>query len=117
MPTGINKQKNITVHKEPCSKQNLYAMINIDAMTQASQNLKAGAFKLWIYFAKNQDKYHFELSSKDAINNFGVGSKSQYDTAVKELTDKGYLRPVAGKEHANSWEFFEIPPKEDSSDL
>lgn len=109
---NCNNQKNVTVHKEKCDKQNYYATINLNAMEAAAQDLQAGAFKLWIYFSKNQDKYHFELSSKDALNSFGM-KKTQYDTAIAELIKKGYLRPVEGKEHANSWDFFEIPKPEE----
>ena len=41
-------------------------------MEQAARVLKAGAFKLWVYFAKNQNGYEFALSSKDALETFGI---------------------------------------------
>lgn len=75
----VPNQKIVRIEKEPCGKGNLYAAINLKALEAAAQNLDAGAFKLWIYFAKNQNGYEFALSSKDANTTFGLG-KSQYDT-------------------------------------
>lgn len=98
------KQKVITINKSKCDKQNLYATINLNALHLAAQDLKAGAFKLWTYFAQNQNNYSFALSNKDANDSFGI-KKDQYDTAMKELADKGYLR----LDHGNNWIFSDIP--------
>ena len=73
-------------------------------MEKAAQELDAGAFKLWCYFAKNQNGYEFALSSKDAADNFGL-KKKQYDNAVKELIEKSYLVVSKG----NNYVFNEIP--------
>ena len=100
----VPNQKIVTVEKEPCGKGNLYAAINLNAMEAAAQDLDAGAFKLWIYFAKNQNGYEFALSSKDTHDTFGLG-KSQYDTAVKKLISSGYLTNTQG----NQYTFSEIP--------
>lgn len=100
----VPNQKVIRIEKEPCGKGNLYAAINLNAMEAAAQALDAGAFKLWIYFAKNQNGYEFALSSKDAHATFGLG-KSQYDTAVKKLISSGYLTNTQG----NQYIFSEIP--------
>ena len=100
----VPNQKIVTVEKEPCGKGNLYAAINLNALEAAAQDLDAGAFKLWIYFAKNQNGYEFALSSKDAHDAFGLG-KSQYDTAVKKLISSGYLTNTQG----NQYTFSEIP--------
>ena len=97
----VPNQKIVTVEKEPCGKGNLYAAINLNAMEAAAQDLDAGAFKLWIYFAKNQNGYEFALSSKDAHDTFGLG-KSQYDTAVKKLIAAGYLTNVQGNQYVFS---------------
>ena len=86
----VPNQKVVEVNKEVCNKQNLYATINLDAMGQAAQALDAGAFKLWIYFAKNQNGFEFALSSKEVENNFGMKIK-QYNNAIDTLIDKGYL--------------------------
>jgi hypothetical protein len=63
-------------------------------MQQAAINLDAGAFKLWIYFAKEQQDYEFALSSKAVKENFGI-KKTQYDNAIAQLITKGYLYPIA----------------------
>ena len=102
--TTVPNQKVVKVEKEPCGKGNLYAAINLKALEAAAQNLDAGAFKLWIYFAKNQNGYEFALSSKDAKDTFGLG-KSQYDTAIKKLISSGYLTNIQG----NQYTFSETP--------
>lgn len=107
---GKDKQKTIArLHKEPCDTNNLYAKINLNAMEQAAQNLNAGAFKLWCYFAKNNPTYkNWDLSSKDASNSFGLKT-SQYNTAVEELIDKNYLIEIeTDSKKANLWEFYEL---------
>jgi hypothetical protein len=81
-------------------------MYNLEALQYAMIDLKGETFKLWMYLGKNQDGYTFALSKVDAIK-WGVGSKSSYDRAVKELIEKGYLVETT-KNHFN---FFEIPPK------
>lgn len=55
--------------------------------------LKPSAFKLWCYFAKNQNAYEFGLSSQDAqlFCNF---SHPTYLAAFDELVKKGYLEEV-----------------------
>ena len=83
-------QKTITVKKEPTDKQHYYTSINLQALELAAIDLKAGAFKLWIYLGINQDKFTFGLSNKAAFEYFGI-KKDQYDSAVKELIEKGYL--------------------------
>ena len=96
-------QKIVEVDKEICNRQNPYAAINLAVMCKAAQELDAGAFKLWIYFAKNQKGYKFALSSKAVERDFGMKIK-QYNNAVKELIDKGYLVHIQG----DSYKFHEI---------
>lgn len=60
-------------------------------MEEAARTLEsAGAFELWIYFAKNQNNYTFALSSRDVENTFGMKIK-QYNNAISKLIEKGYL--------------------------
>ena len=40
MPTKYPNQKQVKVIKEPCNSKNIYAMINIEAMKNAAQNLE-----------------------------------------------------------------------------
>lgn len=99
-------QKTITVCKEDCNKQNYYATINLNALECAAIDLKSGAFKLWVYFAKNQNNYTFALSNKAVAEQFGI-KKDQYDSAVKELIEKGYLIETA----KNIYQFKELSEK------
>lgn len=97
------KQKIVKVNKQVCNKENLYATINLEAMSKSAIDLDAGAFKLWVYFAKNQNNYEFALSSKDANDTFGL-KKKQYDNAVAELIEKGYLVQTEGLHYT----FYEV---------
>ena len=101
----VPNQKVVRVNKEECDTTHLYAKINLAAMEAAAQNLDAAAFKLWVYFSKNQDDYLFALSSRDVENTFGM-KKGQYDTAIKKLIEGGYLIAEVG---SNQYIFNEIP--------
>ena len=103
----VPNQKTITIKKECCDTKNLYAKINIEALTSAVQDLKGESFKLWIYLSKNQDNYTFNLSKVDAMN-FGIGSISSYNRAVAELVQKGYLQEIQKDEYT----FIERPQKD-----
>lgn len=105
--TTVENQKTIKIQKEVCDENHLYAKINLEALQAAMIDLKGESFKLWIYMSKNQSGYTFALSKVDAIK-WGVGSKSSYDRAVKELIEKGYLVETS-KNHFN---FYEIPKDE-----
>ena len=86
----------------------LYAMMNIDALSAAVQNLKGSGLKMWLYFNKNQDGYKFELSQK-ACQLWGIKKDSYYD-GIRELESKGYLFPIY--EGSNIYKFYETPPSE-----
>lgn len=62
---SVPNQKIVTCYKEPCDKINIYMILNMKALEHAATDLSYGGFKLYIYFAKNQDGYCFALSSKD----------------------------------------------------
>lgn len=100
----VANQKTIKTMKEPCNKENLYAMYNLDALQSAMLDLKGETFKLWCYIGKNQNGYKFALSKVDAMR-WGIGSKSSYDRAVKELREKGYLVETS----PNHFTFYEKP--------
>ena len=103
----VPNQKGITIHKEPCdntAQEHYYAKINLEAISHAAMDLDAGAFKLWIYFAKNQPGYRFALSKKVVEEQFGI-KKTQYDNAIKELKEKRYLVQDKG----NYYSFYEVP--------
>lgn len=108
--TTVPNQKVIVVAKAVTDEKNKYARINLQAMDNAAQDLGAGAFKLWIYFAKNQNGYEFALSRQAVENNFGI-KKKQYDNAIEELITKKYL--VVTK--SNYYTFYEVPKIEKES--
>ena len=104
--TTSPNQKTITVCKELCDNQHYYTMINLNALECAAIDLKSGAFKLWVYLAKNQNNFTFGLSNKAVAEQFGI-KKDQYDNAVKELIEKGYLIETA----KNIYQFKELSEK------
>lgn len=98
------------IHKEPCDKNNIYAMINIEAMQMAMKDLTPVQFQVWLYFAKNQAGYVFAVSPAAALNEFGI-KKQSFQDAKRVLKDKGYLvpNPTKGK---NYFIFYEKPVEE-----
>lgn len=102
---SVPNQKHINCsHKEPCDNNHIYLKINIDAVQSAALNLKPSTFKVWLYFAKNQESFEFDLSSV-AVCDFCNISDKTYREAIKELTDKRYLVQVA----KSCFEFYEVP--------
>ena len=88
---SVPNQRNITINKQPTNKQNLFTANNLDALDQAAGRLTSAAgFKLYMYLAKNQDKYNFWLSSADFESWASVGQRA-YTTAFNELVEQGYL--------------------------
>ncbi len=83
----VSNQKRVTISKE---KNGIHTVISLKALKIASNELSGVAFKMWLYLAKNQDRYILALSCADALT-WGIGSKSSYNRAVKELITKGYL--------------------------
>ena len=110
MPTDrtvklVPNQKLIIVNKAESNKKNLYCVLNLQALDRACNVLQSKAgIKLYLYLAKNQDKYTFALSSRHFEEWAGV-SKTAYDTAVKELIDNGYL--VLKKDKKETYDFYE----------
>lgn len=104
----VPNQKVIKVNKEICNKDNKYAAINLEAMESAASELDAGAFKLWVYFAKNQNGYEFALSQKAVEECFGM-KKKQYDNAVSQLIEKGFLVVSKGNYYIFNEKKFVVP--------
>ena len=102
----VPNQKIITVIKHKCDKNNLYSTINLQVKREAAQNLDAGAFKLWNYFADNQSYYTFGLSRTAIENAYGI-KKRQYDNGIQELIEKKYLIKIEGTN--NQYNFYEAP--------
>lgn len=107
---SLPNQKKIKIHKEPCDSDNLYSIININALNAAMKNLtQSGTFKLWVYLVKNQDGYSFDLSCVDC-SEWGI-KKDTYHNSVKELISKGYLQNIG----ANKYIFYDLPPVSEKS--
>ena len=92
----VPKQRVIRVNKELTDKQNIYTKNNLSALDEAARRLQSkGGFKLYMYLAKNQDKYEFALSSSAFCDWSGLGMTA-YNSAFKELREEGYLIPKDG---------------------
>ena len=102
----VANQKKVEVNKEPCDKNNLYVCINIEAIQKAMSDLTPAQLKVWMYFAKNQNHYEFELSSV-AVCGFCNISDKTYRDAIKTLVAKRYL--VLRPGFKNVYDFYEIP--------
>lgn len=99
-------QRMITLNKEECDVDNIYAKINIEALNNAARNLTHAGFLLWIYFAQNQEGYTFWLSKVAVRNKVGV-SDSSYHRAFKELVEKKYL--IKDDLNDDYYQFYEKP--------
>lgn len=98
---------------EPCSDKSpkeYYTKINLLALQHAMEDLGAlNALKLWLYLSKNKSGYkHLELSSKDCVNNWGLGS-SQFGKARDTLIEKGYLVPIRTDKKTTWYNFIQNP--------
>lgn len=101
----VPHQRVIEVNKEPTDKQHLYTANNLAAIDEAAGKLQSiGGFKLYIYLAKNQNKYTFALSSADFMEWSGLG-KQAYSTAFDDLIKQGYLKQ--DKKLKNKYSFFD----------
>lgn len=106
----VANQDVVEIQKEKCDKDNIYAVININAMALAMKDLTPAQFQVWLYFAKNQAGYTFAVSPAAALNEFGI-KKDTFQKAKQALKEKGYLveNLAKGKNH---WIFKEIPEEE-----
>lgn len=108
---SVPNQKTIKVNKEKCDKQHYYSAINLNAMSKAMIDLSGEEFKIWCYFAKNQNGYEFELSSK-AVKEFCGTSEKTYQRTIQKMKDKGYLVQISG----NAYTFYELPSSQNGLD-
>ena len=96
----VPNQRVISVNKAPADKGHLYTCINLQALNMACRTLQSKAgVKLYLYLAKNQDKYTFALSSADFMEWAGV-KRDAYNSAFKELEEQGYLSSIGGNRYA-----------------
>ena len=95
----VANQRRVNIQKE---KNGKHTAIQLEALQKASQQLSGEGFKMWLYFAKNQDNYTLALSKANALY-WGIGSESSYYRAIKELINQGYLQ-----KSDNSFIFYEL---------
>lgn len=103
----VANQKTITTRGAKHDKENIYAMLNIEAMGAAMEQLKPNTFKVWCYLAKNQNNYTFALSAVDTCKYCNI-SKPTYLSCIQELIAIGYLVNTSG----NHYDFYEMLPEE-----
>ena len=109
----VPNQRVLTIHKEPTDKQHKYTCNSLEALGEAAKRLQSkGGFKLYMYLAKNQDKYNFALSSSDFRKWSGLGIAA-YRTAFEELEKKGYL--IINGSSTNNYIFYDKAQKEDEA--
>ena len=99
-------QKQVIVLKAKTDKDHKYTVINMQAIDRAAAQLNHTSFMLWLYIAKNQNKYKFALSRVAFCRWCGV-TKPTYLKAVQNLQELGYLVPK--KQHSNVYYFYEDP--------
>lgn len=99
----VSNQKTITTRAAKHDKNNIYAILNIEAMGKAMEVLKPNTFKVWCYLAKNQNNYTFALSCVDACKFCNI-SKPTYLSSIQELIAIGYLVNTSG----NHYDFYEM---------
>ena len=87
-------QKVIVISKEDCKED--FLQVKNASWQEASNNLTYNAFKIYLYFASNQNGYSFALSY-DAINELIPMHRNSHNKAIKELKDCGYLYQIDGR--------------------
>ena len=80
---------------------NAYLSVGIDEWIEASKVLKPNTFKVYLYLCSNADGFDLALSRQDVINKLGI-SLDSYKRAIKELTDKKYIKSKQG----NVYDFY-----------
>lgn len=100
-------QDMVTIQKEPCDTNNIYAKINLQAMRLAMKDLTPAQFEVWMYFAKNQAGHTFAVSPAAALDEFGI-KKDMFQKTKQLFKEKGYLIEDFSK-GKNHWIFREIP--------
>ena len=95
-------QKIIHINKGDYTQN--YLTVGIGEWIEASKNLKSITFKIYLYLCGNKDGLDLALSRQDVINKLGI-SLDSYKRAIKELTDKKYIKSKQG----NVYDFYTMP--------
>lgn len=83
-------QKKYHINKK-IKEGDIFIMLKWEDYTAAARELSPSALNLFMYLAKNQDKYELWFSSKDYCETFGVTDKT-FRNARHELISRGYLK-------------------------
>jgi len=107
----IPNQKIITRAKKAiCDKENLYMMINLEAVKTAMIILNRDCFRVWVYFASQREKHTFPLYKEYVMSFCDIG-ESSYHKYIRELIEKKYLIPA--REKTNHYLFYDFPKCEE----
>lgn len=99
-------QRKIQIEKKQGNKNNLYSVNTLETIDEAAKRLQTKAgFKLFFYFAKNQNNFSLLLSSKHFCEWSGV-SLTAYNSAFNELIEQGYLKQIG---NTNNFLFVDTP--------
>ena len=101
---SVPNQKIIKIKHDLCDKGHIYATCNVNSNRKALKELSPNTYKVYMYFALNQNNYTFALSCQAVQNATGMSDKT-YQKAVHELIDKGYLEAAVDK--GNMYTFYE----------
>lgn len=104
--TTYANQRHVRIEQLPRSKDNVYAMMNVDALNEAMKNLKHAELRLWLYLNKNQNHYELDLSPAAVRKACGL-PESSYHRAFEGLICAGYLVPDSNG--TNTYVFYEAP--------
>ena len=99
--------QNITKTKKTKPQKDFLLISNEDWIA-ASNNLTPSGFKMYLWLIRHDESFTNELSKQAFISDFNV-SGSAYETAWKELNDKGYAIP---KEKGSNIYYIYTKPKE-----
>lgn len=102
-------QKCVITQKTQSDKDHIYALVNLEAVFTAAQELSDRAFKLYSRLNMHCDGYTYGLSPTEIQRTIGM-SEDRYRTAVKELIKKGYL--IQSDTQRNLYTFYEFPKRD-----
>ena len=105
---SVPNQKIIHITKPAYKKE--FLQIGISEWQNARREMTYGEFCLYLYLAGNMNGFDLELS-KEAFENATGFKKTTYHSAVKKLTDLGYLT----YSHGNTWNFHTTPVRPSGS--
>ena len=110
MAITFPNQKNIIIHKEYPKSD--FMQISNNHWMEFNKKYGPYALQVYLYLAKNADKYSLALSQQAAENEAGI-TKTTFHKYIDLLIDKGYLVWQKG----NIYHFYETPHKQEQKDV